>query len=227
MKQLFSYLWFCIFMCSWNILHSQNRISLPIEFRQQPFDILHYDATIDLRNGMQRQISGVCNIYFRWTRDPKDNYFFFHLRSLNVDSVFYQHKKIEHYFAKEDTIDYSYYILKNLDGEENDTVLVTIHYSGTATNEEGTNPFGGVFLIDSVLFANGVGFHNEYVSATQHWLPCYDHPSDKATFRFTFLYPKGFTLATNGKTEMIKNLDDTTEILIASSNFPIATYLMT
>ncbi len=227
MKQLIIFLSFCFFFCLANILFSQNRISLPTEFRQQPFDVLHYDATIDLRNGMKKKISGICNIYFRWTQHPKNNFFFFHLRDLNVDSVFYQHQKIDFYFKGEDSIDYSYYFLKNLDGKENDTVVVTIYYSGEVTNEKGSNPFGGVFLKDSVLFANGVGFHNEYVSATQHWLPCYDHPSDKATFRFTFLYPKGFTLATNGKTEIIKNLDDTTEILIASSRYPIATYLMT
>jgi aminopeptidase N len=118
-------------------------------------------------------------------------------------------------------------MLSNLRGAENDTCVVTIYYSGVATNEGGKSPFGGVFLEDSVLFANGVGFHNEYVSATQHWLPCYDHPSDKATFRFIFLYPKGFAIATNGKTEQISSLDDTTEMLVSSSKYPIATYLMT
>lgn len=219
--------YFCILFCCVNYLFSQNKISLPTEFREQPFDVLHYDAIIDLRNGMQKKISGICNITFRWTQEPKDKYFFFHLRNLNVDSVFYQEQQTEYYLGDEDTLDYSYYILKNFDGKKDDTVVATIYYSGEATNEKGNNPFGGVLLIDSVLFANGVGFQNEYVSATQHWLPCYDHPSDKATFRFTFLYPKGFTIATNGKTEAINNFDDTTEVLVASSKFPIATYLMT
>ncbi len=207
--------------------YSQNPISLPTEYKQQPFDVVHYDATIDLLKGMEKRISGVCSIYFKWTQNPQGKNFYFHLKDLNVDSAFYLGKKVSVTFQREDTLDYSYYILSNLEGNEGDTVVATIYYSGVATNEGGNNPFGGVFLIDSVFFANGVGFQNEYVSATQHWLPSYDHPSDKATFKFKFIFPLGFQVATNGKIEEFGLVGDSANYIVASSKFPIATYLMT
>lgn len=217
----------CIFLCVISSLNASIPISLPTEYTPQAFDVIHYDATIDLRKGMSKQISGVCNIHFVWTQDPKDNNFYFHLRGLGVDSVFYQNNKVQFTLESVDTLDYSYYVLSNLEGKANDTVVVTVYYSGEATNEGGNSPFGGVFLLDSVLFANGVGFNNEYVSATQHWLPCYDHPSDKATFRFKFIHPKDFEVATNGIIEDSKIIDDTSKYIVASSKYPIATYLMT
>lgn len=216
---------FCFFF-SFDIF-SQNPISLPTEFRQQPFDVLHYDAVIDLTKGMQKRISGVCSIQFVWTQNPAEKNFYFHLRGLQVDSVVFNGVQIPFSFISEDTIDYSYYSLSNLGGKEGDTLIVKIYYSGVATNEGGKSPFGGVLLIDSVLFANGVGFQNEYVSATQHWLPCYDHPSDKATFRFTFIHPFGFQVASNGIIKESGLVGDTANFIVFSSQYPIATYLMT
>lgn len=227
LKPKFKDFFLCITFCVYNFAFSQNPISLPTQFFPQPFDVIHYDATIDLRNGMSKQISGICNIYFVWTQDPTNKDFYFHLRGLLVDSVFYQSQKVNYSFAAIDTLDYSYYILSDLAGKEQDTAVVTIYYSGIATNEGRQNPFGGVFLVDSVLFAIGVGFQNDYVSATQHWLPCYDHPSDKATFRFKFIFPSEFEVATNGIVVESGFIDDTSKYIVASSKYPIATYLMT
>ncbi|MCX7909309.1 MAG: M1 family aminopeptidase [Ignavibacteria bacterium] len=224
--------WYCFFQLIFlffipNFIVAQNPISLPTEYKQQPFDILHYDATIDLTKGMEKKISGVCKIKFLWTQHPNGKKFYFHLRGLNVDSVLYNSKRIPFSLEKENNIDYTYYSLANLEGDVNDTAIATIYYSGIATNEGGKAPFGGVFLIDSVLFVNGVGFNNEYVSATQHWLPCYDHPSDKATFRFTFIHPIGFQIASNGRVEQSGLIGDSARFIVFSSQYPIATYLMT
>lgn len=208
-------------------IFATNPISLPTDYKQQPFDVLHYDAIIDLTKGMEKRISGICSIKFVWIQDPTDKNFYFHLRGLQVDSIFCNGEKLDFSFINLDTIDYSYYSLSNLGGKEGDTSVVIIHYSGTATNEGGKNPFGGVLLIDSVLFANGVGFQNDYVSTTQHWLPCYDHPSDKATFRFTFIYPIGFQIASNGIIQESGLVADTANFIVFSSQYPIATYLMT
>ena len=217
----------CIFLCSFFNLHAQNPISFPLEFKPQPYDILHYDAYIDLRQGMDKFVSGICEIKSIWTQNVTSSNFYFHLRELSIDSVFYNDSPIDYIFHEEDTMDYSYYIIPNLQGNFNDTFRVKIYYSGTMTNEVGSKPFGGVFLADSILFAIGVGMHNQYVSTTQHWLPCYDHPSDKATFHFQFITPKDFTIATNGITRLAGYTNDGYPIWESSSTFPIATYLMT
>jgi aminopeptidase N len=90
--------------------------------------------------------------------------------------------------------------------------------------------FGGVFSDNGVLYAVGVGFRNNYVGTTQHWLACYDHPSDKATFDFNFITPRNLTVASNG---ILDRVADTTidggnyKITRWVSSSPIATYLMT
>ncbi len=217
----------CIFLCSIFTLQGQNPISYPLEFIQQPYDIVHYDALIDLRNGLERKISGWCEIKSIWKENAINKNFYFHLRDLKVDSVFFNSSPVNFTFHKDDTLDYSYYIVNNLFGLENDTFRVKIFYSGTMTDEGGNLPFGGVFLIDSILFSIGVGMNNQYVSTTQHWLPCYDHPSDKATYSLKFITPKEFTIATNGKTSLFGYTSDSLPIWESSSNFPIATYLLT
>jgi len=217
----------CILICSFLPLQAENPISFPLEFKPQPYDILHYDALIDLRKGLDKLVFGVCEITSTWTQNVSNANFYFHLRDLTVDSIFFNNIPIDCIFHKEDTLDYSYYLIPNLQGNLSDTFRVKIYYSGTMTKEESNRPFGGVFLSDSNLFSIGVGMKTQYVSTTQHWLPCYDHPSDKATFNFQFITPMDFTVATNGITRLAGYTHDGYPIWKSSSPFPIATYLMT
>src|SRR5512137_2076538 len=87
-------------------------------------------------------------------------------------------------------------------------------------------PWGGVLSQNGILFAMGVGFFNNYVSATQHWMPCYDHPSDKATFHAIFKVTKGKTVPSIGILKS-HNIDSTTEEYEWEHNFPCSTYLYT
>lgn len=205
-----------------------SQISKPTEFIPQAFDILHYDVWLDLTKGMEKFIAGKSKMIFVVKENPLSACLYFHLRDLTIDSAFFDDTIFVDPEPQTDSeIDYLYYKICNLPGSINDTHSVTVYYSGYATNEGGENPFGGVFLLDSILFANGVGFRNDYVSTTQHWLACYDHPSDKATYRISFRIPSGLTIATNGITKFIKRLDDGSEIWETNSRFPIATYLLT
>ena len=79
---------------------------------------------------------------------------------------------------------------------------------------------------DSVLYSLGVGFYNNYISTTQHWLACYDHPSDKAKFHCNFTVPKGYFVASNGS-YVIHNLDDSTNVFEYTHNHLVATSLLT
>lgn len=205
-----------------------SQISKPTEYISQAFDITHYDIELDLTNGLNKFLIGKSKIYFIWKESPETSCFYFHLRDLLVDSVFYDDSLFVSFESESfEDMDYSYYKVCNLIGSVGDTHSITVYYSGMVTTEPGDRPFGGVFLMDSILFSIGVGFHNDYVSTTQHWLACYDHPSDKATFRIRFFVPDGFVVATNGITKYIGQTDDGKVILETSSTFPIATYLLT
>jgi aminopeptidase N len=71
----------------------------------------------------------------------------------------------------------------------------------------------------------GVGFLNNYVSTTQHWLPSYDHPSDKATFSGRFKTLNDFITASNGV--LTASTSGDTTIYAWSTSLPTATYLLT
>lgn len=205
-----------------------SEISKPTEFIPQAFDIIHYDISLDLTKGLNKFISGKSKMFFVWKERPAISCFYFHLKDLSVDSAFFDDSiYVSPELQSDSEIDYVYYQICNLIGEIGDTHSITVYYSGEATMERAENPFGGVFLTDSILFAIGVGFRSDYVSTTQHWLACYDHPSDKATYRIRFSVPAGFRIATNGITKFIGKANDSTEIWETSSSFPIATYLLT
>ncbi len=207
-------------------LPAPAEISSPTNFVQQPFDVLHYDAWIDLTKAPAREMSGVCEITLRWPGDPASGPFYFHLRGLRIDSAYYNGAATvatEHETPQSPI--YHYTITPPATATTGDTAVIRIVYSGTMERElNGT--WGGVSASGGTLFAMGVGFNNNYISTTQHWLPCYDHPSDKATFRGRFLVKTGKAVASNGLLTVVPQSDSTT-IYDWNHTFPCATYLLT
>ena len=151
-------------------------------------------------------MSGRSTIRLIW-RDTTNRTFGFHLRDLSIDSSFYRSHgsdvtiRVDHQTigVVEDS-DYHHEI--DITGRAapavGDTAEFVIYYHGSMTDEFGPGSWGGVSRSGTVLYAMGVGFQNNYVSATQHWMPCYDHPSDKATFTGSFRIPAGLSVASNG-----------------------------
>ena len=206
----------------------------PLDFEVQPFDVLHYAPVLDLRNAPGLEMSGVCTITLLW-RDTTDRTFRFHLRDLTIDSIHYQARnagspsEVSHQtLGTPDDADYHHAIdLSAESPSAGDTVDIVVHYHGSMTNERGNGSWGGVSSGNGVLYALGVGFTNNYVSATQHWMPCYDHPSDKATFTGTFRIPAELEVASNGL--MVSKVEETdgSQTWTWDHIHPAATYLLT
>ncbi|MBM2815715.1 MAG: type sorting protein [Ignavibacteria bacterium] len=213
-----------LIICSW--LGAAIPISGPTEYIPQAFKVLNYSAVLDLMKSPSKVMSGVCRTKFVWTELPDTNYFYFHLRDLTVDSVFYNNTKTtaEETFPK--TNPNHYYRISPIGSAINDTDIVTVFYHGTMTNEGGSMNWGGVQSDDSVLYALGVGFNCPYVSTTRHWLPCYDHPSMKATFDLKFYLLQDKSCASIG-TCTIDTLGKDTVVYHWKTNYPTSTYLVT
>jgi len=205
---------------------SEVPISGPTSFRQQPFDVLHYDAWIDLTAAPSKQMSGVCEMRIQWIGDPASGPFYFHLRDLTIDSVLYDGVPVDAVAeeAPESPV-YHYRITPPATAGTGDTAVIRVVYGGEMQHELG-GTWGGVTSSGGTLFALGVGFSNNYVSATQHWLPCYDHPSDKATFHGRFRVMKGMAVASNGVLTIVPE-SDSTVIYDWNHDVPCATYLLT
>jgi aminopeptidase N len=78
---------------------------------------------------------------------------------------------------------------------ENRTVYV--QYSGTPWNE-GAGKFGGFWFHPYVSYQMGVGVYSASPSMGRCMFPCWDHPSDKATFEFQVTVDDSVEVVANG-----------------------------
>jgi aminopeptidase N len=201
-------------------------ISPPTDFIQQPFDVLHYDVQLDLTKAPARDVIGICDIKVAWIDSPQNNKFYFHLRDLLIDSIFYQNQPVTAIvWGTPDSAAYHWEIQPPT-GIIDDTVTIRIYYHGKMEPEPGNNVWGGVLTSSTGICTIGVGFHNNYVSCTQHWMPCYDHPSDKATFHGRFRVKNPKSVASNGILN-IEHVNDSIDIYDWRHDNPCATYLYT
>lgn len=208
------------------------QVSSPTFFRQQVFDVEHYDADIIFPDPSAKTIVGRCRITVRWTTDTLVTMFPVNLRGLTIDSVVIVSKQRTRTTATRvgtDAIDTMYYAIAINDRVQRDRRdTIEVFYGGTMTNEGGSSPWGGVQYQDSILYALGVGFAAPNVSTTQHWLPCYDHPSDKATFHARFTVPDAqWLVASNGIATTTVIAPDGRATYEWTETSPSATYLLT
>jgi len=199
----------------------------PLEYREQAFDILHYDLDAHFDNIPLKSIKARNKITFVWTKVPTNEKFYFHLRDLLIDTIRYNQNLASYSeIGTKADAEYHFEVLAPQEAQIGDTVVLEIQYHGIMTAEPGTSSWGGVQSSSGSFYALGVGFKNNYVSTTQHWLPCFDHPSDKATFKGKFRAKSPFFVASIG-TLTIENPTDTVPEYVWEHPYPVATYLLT
>ncbi len=190
-------------------LQNAAELSSPILFSPQHFDVLSYDVDLDLSAVPSLVLnSSSCVIRFCWTSTPDSMRVF--LRSLRIDSMYYMEsplsspKRVEAQYFKRDTTTSSafhYAVPASSSQHQGDTVDLVVYYSGTMTAEQVSSGsiWGGVARDQSdAVYALGVGFHCNYVSCSQHWMPCFDLPSDKAGLIVRCICPATHTMVSNG-----------------------------
>lgn len=204
------------------------QISRPTEFIPQPFDIIGYDVSIDLLSTPLPKLEhGKCQIQIAWTDTPQ-GIIPIHLRDLTIDSVLVNGVRsgfLRKGEIKDDTMHFAIDIPSTI--KKGDTSIVTIFYQGMMGKEPPRSiSWGGVYSTKRILYAIGTGFFANYVGTTQHWIPCYDHPSDKALLTTRILVPKGLMAVANGT---LKSIDSTEKGIryTWSIDKPLSTYLMT
>lgn len=198
--------------------------SKPTEFIQQEFDVLQYDVFLDFTNNNPSYTNAQAKIKFIWTSDNPQANFYFHLTDLQIDSILYNNSAVNYdRIYVDDEKDSVYRLSRML--LPTDTVELLVFYHGILSYYSGNTGWAGVNHKEGILYAMGVGFSNPAVSSTRYWLPCYDHPSDKALYRGRFLVKNGFSVASNGLLELLDL--DTAQLFTYTHNFPVATYLLT
>ncbi|MBI2794721.1 MAG: T9SS type A sorting domain-containing protein [Ignavibacteria bacterium] len=215
------------------ILTAFNAISQPIssptQFISQNFDIEHYNVVVATAPTASKNIAGRCDVIVTWLKDVETPLLPIHLRGPQIDSVVLDGSRLEFYSVGTITADTFHFDVTRGQGvrqDQRDTFH--IYYQGMMADEGGTNPWGGVHFQDTILYALGVGFRNSWVSTTQSWMPCYDHPSDKATFTLSMTVPKGYSVASVGKLmDVSTSADELSTTFIWEETHKTATYLLT
>lgn len=191
----------------------------------QAFDVVSYNLSLDLTDYVNQYANGVCDIKFVWNKDPKENLFYFNLRNMTIDSVKYDGYLSEYksdYTQENDSI----FSMSGKTSEIGDTVTVTVYYKGKMIQEE-INGWGGVKYSNGILYTMGVGLVNDFVGCTRYWMPCYDHPSDKALFKAVYIVPKGVSAASTGKYMGRSISNSAVDSVFWESKDQCATYLLT
>lgn len=198
-----------------------------LDISSQPFDVLHYDVIMNLTAAPARNTEGICRTTLLWTSSESSEYTF-HLRGLVIDSAFYNDVRVEvtTHDSPEDA-SFRHTLKAPSTPVIGDTAVVAVYYSGEMSDEYGPGSWGGVSSGGDILYAMGVGFSNNYVSTTQHWFPCYDHPADKATFTGYFIVAPGMSVASNGLLIGQTELENGNRLYTWDHIYPAATYLLT
>lgn len=210
-----------------NISTSQKELHPdPLKYEKMPFDVISYQVYLDLMKYKQLETKGECKILVKRDEIYDGDYFIFHLRNLKVDRVTANNIDVA-YEVSGGAGEPNFYYKADYPDSTSDLVEFTISYSGKMNAEnEGPMLWGGVHYEEAVLYNLGVTFGADYVSAARHWMPCFDLPQDKATFKGTFKVPSNCKAASNGILTEEKKLGDTAVEFTWQHGYPAATYML-
>lgn len=177
---------------------------------EKGFDVVHYKLNLDIYNcfvePFPNSFKGSAEIKITTYEEINNIQLDANSYSIKIDST---SGNIQSYNHSNNKLNLTYKYLISPD----DSISFTIYYTHK-------DVWDGAFFSD-----NGMIFTNNAPEGARNWFPCYDHPSDKATFELIAKTSANVLLGSNG------SLIDST--LIADTIYyhwksrdPVATYLM-
>jgi aminopeptidase N len=97
------------------------------------------------------------------------------------------------------------------------TYTYSIKYSG--------EPKDGL-IISKNKHGDRTFFSDNWPNRAHHWMPCVDHPSDKATIEYHITAPKHYQVVANGQLEEKTNLTDALDVYHWKTSVPLPTKVM-
>jgi aminopeptidase N len=101
--------------------------------------------------------------------------------------------------------------------EENQKINISVTYSG--------KPQDGLILTKD-RDGNPSAVGDNWADRVHHWIPCLDHPSAKASVRFTVTAASNNVVVANGILETSRNNPDTTKTWVFNESKPVSPYNM-
>ncbi len=185
--------------------------------RFKSIDVLHYNFEIHV-NDSTDQIEGKATVLIRFMKSEK---------TVDIDLVAVngstgkgmQVKNVE---ANGKPVSFSHInndlkLTFEKEFQPNDTVSFLIEYSGI--------PADGL-IISKNKFGDRTFFGDNWPDRAHNWIPCIDHPSDKATVDFIVYAPDKYQVISNGFLLEETNLEKGFKLTHWKENVPISTELM-
>lgn len=188
------------------LLHTQKRVSesaMLLGDYWDPghdFNVLHYDIdiTVDIPAD---SIWADVTITLQVLSDTLDT-LRFHFTPYTIDSIKEGTRDLEWLPIEDEDL----YVKLGRQVAESETLDVTFSYHGIPT----LNPesWGGGLYIEPEDGERSVTFTFTEPQGARYWIPCYDHPSDKATFTQHITVPAGNRVVANGTLESSSEVGD-------------------
>src|SRR5574343_380670 len=99
-----------------------TQISSPLNSTEQDFDVIEYAPFIEFKS-LTKAINAYNDIRFVWKKKSEQSVFYFHLKELKVDSVFYNEKKISAEKKTLSDFEMDYYQVQKLAEDNSDSVI--------------------------------------------------------------------------------------------------------
>ena len=186
--------------------------------RNYNLDIIHYEFDITLSDATD-EIDGTTFITVSFkTGDTKQ----IRLDLINktiersgkgmvVESVYYENKKAD-FSHKNDAL----LIQLVTTPKKGETITFKIQYKGV--------PAGGL-KIGPTKYGDRSFFNENWPNNARHWLPCVDHPYDKATSEFIVKAPSRYKVVSNGLLLEESNLDHDIKLTHWKQSVPVSSWL--
>ncbi|WP_343691357.1 M1 family metallopeptidase [Chitinophaga sp.] len=175
--------------------------------RAQQVDVQHYGIDLTL-NDTTNRIEGKVTITVNYLQ--KTNSLKFDLAGMKVSEV---HAGSKSFQFEQDAN--SLYIKVN--AKAGDKAAFTIVYAGT--------PKDGL-IISRNKYGDRTFFTDHWPDRAHQWLPCIDHPADKATVSFTITAPDHYTVVANGAKVSEQHLPGNLKRTRYEEQVPLATKVM-
>ncbi|WP_340113942.1 M1 family metallopeptidase [Maribellus mangrovi] len=200
-----------VLVLAFSVANAQNHLE-----RFKSIDVIHYSFELHLHDESD-QIEGTADITIRFLKPA----YSFNLdlveiennsTGMQVSSIVYEGEEIS--FKHTNSILEIEFPKQISSG---DTAQLKINYFGT--------PADGL-IISKNRYGDRTFFGDNWPDRAHHWLPCVDHPSDKAKVEFLVYAPAHYEVVGNGYLTERKMVTDNIEFTHWKEDVPISTKVM-
>ncbi|HEX3933569.1 MAG TPA: M1 family metallopeptidase, partial [Puia sp.] len=199
-------------------LHSSRLVFADKYPRDYSIDILHYSFDLTLSDKTD-EIVGVASITVLFKKDSAQQLRLDFANStaerkgkgMFVDSILLNGQELHYSHSKDELL-----IQLPKGSVRGCTLVFVVKYHGI--------PDDGL-RIGPTKYGDRSFFSENWPNKTRHWLPCIDHPYDKATSEFVVKAPSHYKVISNGLLLEESNIDSATRLTHWRQSVPIACWL--